>query len=64
MDTPVNGEIIAELEKKFVDFRRAYNENGMTVEEFDGYGATVKTLGQFIQATTDVITKMRELMLI
>jgi transaldolase len=64
MDTPVNSEIIAELEKKFVDFRRAYHENGMTVEEFDGYGATVKTLGQFCQATTDVILKMRDMMLI
>jgi transaldolase len=64
MDTPVNSEIIAELEKKFVDFRRAYNENGMTIEEFDGYGATVKTLSQFCQATTDVILKMRDMMLI
>ncbi len=64
MDTPVDPGIIAELERKFVDFRRAYNENGMTVEEFDGYGATIKTLGQFCQATTDVIAKMRDMMLI
>ncbi|MBT3385609.1 MAG: transaldolase [Prolixibacteraceae bacterium] len=64
MDTPVDKKVIAELEKKFVDFRRAYDENGMTVEEFDGFGATVRTLNQFCQATSDVIAKIREMMLL
>ena len=64
MDTPVDEKIIAELEKKFVDFRRAYDENGMTVEEFDGFGATVRTLNQFCQATSDVIATIRGMMLI
>jgi len=63
MDKPVDPTIIAELEKKFVDFRRAYEENGMTVEEFDGFGATIRTLHQFSQATTDLILKIREIML-
>ncbi len=62
MDIPVDPAIIAELEKKFVDFRRAYDENGMKVEEFDGFGATVRTLRQFSQATTDLILKIREIM--
>jgi transaldolase len=64
MDTPVAENIIAELEKKFVDFRRAYDENGLTAEEFDGYGATVRTLNQFCQATTNVIATVRELMIV
>jgi transaldolase len=64
MDTPVDAKIIAELEKKFVDFRRAYDENGLTVEEFDGFGATVRTLSQFCQATTNVIASVREMMLV
>lgn len=64
MDIPVNPVIINELEKKFVDFRRAYDENGMKIEEFDGFGATVRTLRQFCQATTDLILKIRDLMLI
>lgn len=64
MNTPVDAKIIAELEKKFVDFRRAYDENGMTVEEFDGYGATVKTLSQFCQATSNVIATIREMMIV
>ena len=63
MDKPVGPAIIAELENKFVDFRRAYDEKGMTVEEFDGFGATVRTLRQFSQATTDLILKIRDIML-
>jgi len=64
MDIPVDPKIIAELEKKFKDFRRAYNENGMTIEEFDSFPATVVTLKQFCQATTDLIAKIRSLMLV
>ncbi len=63
MDTPVDPEIIAELEKKFVDFRRAYNENGLKPHEFDSFGPTVRTLRQFIQATTDLIAIIRDIML-
>jgi transaldolase len=63
MDKPVDPAIIAELEKKFVDFRRAYNENGMKTEEFDGFGATVRTLKQFCQATTELIGIIRDMML-
>lgn len=63
MDIPVNPEIIAELEKKFTDFRRAYSENGMKPEEFDGFGATIRTLNQFCQATTNLILSIREIML-
>ena len=63
MDNPVDKEIITELEKKYVDFRRAYHENGMSMEEFDGFGATVRTLKQFIQATTDLVATIRDFML-
>ena len=64
MDIPVDPKIIAELELKFKDFRRAYDENGMTIEEFDSFPATVVTLKQFCQATTDLIAKVRSLMLV
>jgi transaldolase len=63
MDTPVNQEIISELERKFVDFTRAYNEDGMTIDEFDQFGATVRTLRQFCEATTSVILRVRDLMI-
>jgi transaldolase len=60
----VDPKIIAELEKKFLDFRRAYDENGMTADEFDRFGATVTTLRQFCQATSKVIAKIQDMMLI
>ena len=63
MDIPVDPAIIDELEKKFIDFRRAYDEMGMKVEEFDEFGATVRTLRQFIQATSDLIALIRDMML-
>src|SRR5205085_7677500 len=34
---PVNAKIVEELLAKFGDFRRAYSENGLSVEEFDGF---------------------------
>lgn len=64
MDKPVDDKIIAELLKKFTDFQRAYDEKGMTVEEFDGFGATIRTLNQFCQSTTNVIATIREMMLV
>lgn len=63
MDKPVDPAIINELEKKYTDFRRAYDEKGLRVEEFDEFGATVRTLRQFIQATSDLISIIRDMML-
>lgn len=63
IDRPVDPSIISELRKKFTDFNRAYDEDGMKPEEFDDFGATVRTLIQFTQATVNVIAKVRELML-
>ena len=49
MDRPVDPLIVEELEKKFVDFRRAFDEKGMTSVEFDGFGATGRTLAPVLQ---------------
>lgn len=64
MDRPVDPAIISELRKKFIDFNRAYDEDGMKPEEFDDFGATVRTLIQFTQATVNAIAKVREIMLV
>jgi transaldolase len=60
---PVSEEIIEELYRKFVDFRMAYDEDGMVVEEFDTYGATVRTLRGFISSFHDLVAVMRDFML-
>ncbi len=60
---PVDPGIIAELLKKFTDFRRAYEEDGMKPEEFDSFGASARTLRQFCKATEDLAALMRDYML-
>jgi transaldolase len=63
MSAPVDSKIIEELYKEIPDFRRAYDEDGMTVEEFDDYGATVRTLRSFIASAHDLMAEVREFML-
>jgi len=62
MDRPLDPHILRELEK-FSDFRRAYEEKGMGIDEFDAFGPTARTLRQFIKATTDLIGQIRDVML-
>ena len=63
IDRPVEPEIIEELEKKFAGFRKAYYEDGMSPAEFDGYGATRRTLRQFCKATDDLVALIRDMMI-
>ena len=63
IDKPVDKKIIDELEKKFVDFRRAYNEDGMTIDEFDTFGSTMRTLRQFIGGCHDLANLIRDFMI-
>ncbi len=60
---PVDPQIVATLYEHIPDFRRAYDPDGMTVDEFDTYGATVRTLRAFIQAAHDLMGVVREFML-
>jgi transaldolase len=59
----VEPEIVETLYKQFPDFRRAYDENGMTAVEFDTYGATVRTLRSFVGAWHDFVALIRDFML-
>ena len=63
IDRPVDPRIVDELLKKFPDFRRAYFEDGLTVDEFDTYPCTVRTLRQFIAACGDLNAIIRDFML-
>jgi transaldolase len=63
MSHPVDPQIIQTLHDEIPDFRRAYEEDGMQVEEFDDYGATVRTLRGFIASAHDLMAQVREFML-
>jgi transaldolase len=63
MQIPVDPAVVGELYRKFADFRRAYDENGITVEEFDRFGATVRTLRTFIGSYAELLACVRDFML-
>jgi len=54
-DEPVDARYITELCDRLPDFRRAYEPDGLTVQEFDTYGATVRTLRGFIGSYWDLV---------
>lgn len=57
---PVDPTIIDDLYAHIPDFRKAYDEDGLTVSEFDGYGATVRTLRGFIASMHELMGMIRE----
>ena len=63
MEIPVDGVILDALLSNLSDFRRAYDENEMSVDEFDQIGATVRTLRTFISSWHDFVALIREYML-
>ncbi len=63
MDDPVPTAIVDELYRRFPDFRRAYDVDGMNPEEFDSYGATARTLRGFIASYHDLVAVIRDFML-
>ncbi len=63
IDSPVSAEIIESLQSHFPDFRRAYAPDGLSIDEFDSYGATVRTLRGFIGSYHDLVATIRDMML-
>jgi len=63
IDHPVDATVVQELARKFADFRRAYNEDGLSLEEFDSFGPTRRTLRQFIVACHDLDAVVRDFLL-
>ncbi|GAE76137.1 transaldolase [Cutibacterium acnes JCM 18918] len=60
IDEPVAAEHLDAL-KKIPEFMRAYDPDGMTIKEFDTFGATRRTLRQFLQADADLDTLVRDI---
>ncbi len=51
------------LSRRFADFRRAYDEIGLAVAEFDDFAPTRRTLRQFLAACADLNQLVRDVML-
>jgi transaldolase len=60
IDVPVAPHVVEALYGKLPEFRRAYDPDGLTVAEFDGYGATLRTLRQFLAAGAELEALVRD----
>ena len=63
MHVPVDAAIVETLYAKIPDFRRAYDDDGLTVAEFDTYGPTRRTLRSFLEAWHAFVVVIRDIML-
>jgi transaldolase len=63
IDDPVAKDVVDTLYEKFADFRRAFDPDGMTIGEFQDFGATRKTLRQFLVACADLEGLVRDVLL-
>jgi transaldolase len=63
IDVPVDPALVDDLLARVPDFSRAYEPDGLAIDEFDGYGATVRTLRGFIGSYHDLIAAVRDIVL-
>ena len=53
-------EVIAELEEKLPDFRKAWREGGLAIEEFAEYGPVQRFRNQFIRGWNQMLDTIKE----
>jgi len=62
IDEPVDPRHVSALESHFPDFRRASEEGGLSVADFDAFGPTRRTLRQFLAASGELAALVRDYM--
>jgi len=63
IDEPVPPALLADLEARIPDFGRAYEPDGLAIDEFDTFGATVRTLRTFIASYHALVAAIRDVAL-
>ena len=63
IDEPVAEAVLGALHDRLPEFRRAYEPDGMTISEFQSFGATRHTLRQFLGASADLEGMVRDVLL-
>ncbi|HEY5275416.1 MAG TPA: transaldolase family protein [Coriobacteriia bacterium] len=63
IDVPVEPALIADLSDRIPDFRRAYEPDGITPDEFESYGASARTLRAFVKSYHDLMGAIRDIVL-
>jgi transaldolase len=62
IDVPVDPRVIETLLDRVPEFRRAYEPDGMSIEEFEDFGATRRTLRQFLEADAQLDALVRDIL--
>ncbi len=60
IDVLVAEDVVKTLHARLADFRRAYDVDGMTQAEFDGFPPTRRTLRQFLAANNELEALVRD----
>ena len=60
----VDGETISLLKENFEDFNKAYDEKGMSENEFESFGASVHTMQTFLEGYDEFVALIRSRMII
>ena len=63
IDLPVDPALVGDLCARIPDFRRAFDPDGMTAAEFEGFGPSARTLRAFIKAYHDLQATIRDVYL-
>ena len=60
VNVPVEARILDPLLENFPEFRKMYDVDGLKVEEFTNFGATLRTLRGFLQSVNDLESFVRD----
>lgn len=63
IEVPVDSGIIKELRERLEEFRLAYEPDGLKLDQFERYGASVRTLRTFIKSYHDLTGAIRDIAL-
>ena len=64
INNPVEPKLLAQLQKHFPDFCKAYEPTGLKPEEFTDFGMTVRTLDQFLKGYDKMVGIIRDVMVV
>jgi transaldolase len=60
VNEPIEARILDPLLENFPEFRKMYDVDGLKVEEFTNFGATLRTLRGFLQSVNDLESFVRD----
>ena len=63
IEDEVDPAVIESLRTRVPDFDRAYDERGLAVEDFERFGATVRTMREFLEADAQLDGLVRDVLL-